>query len=117
MMYLTKEAANKDQSLKMQMLLSIDNSNKTPSEKIQTKNGFFRDQRADLTNFKANFLENTLSYANQGTISTMKAGDYTIYLDYVVLGQSIPVKNLPKDLDNYDLKSNDVFIYLPQYNI
>ena len=47
----------------------------------------------------------------------MKAGDYTIYLDYVVLGQSIPVKNLPKDLDNYDLKSNDVFIYLPQYNI
>ena len=47
----------------------------------------------------------------------MKTGDYTIYLDYVVLGQSIPVKNLPKDLDNYDLKSNDVFIYLPQYNI
>ena len=34
MMYLTKEATNKDQSLKMQMLLSIDNSNKTPSEKI-----------------------------------------------------------------------------------
>ena len=34
MMYLKKEATNKDQSLKMQMLLSIDNSNKTPSEKI-----------------------------------------------------------------------------------
>ena len=87
MMYLSKQATNKDQSLKMQMLLSIDNDKKTPSERIWTKNGFFRDQRADLTIFKPSFLENTILYANQGTISTMKTVDYAVHLDYVVLGQ------------------------------
>ena len=87
MMYLSKQATNKDQSLKMQMLLSIDNDKKTPSERIWTKNRFFRDQRADLTIFKPSFLENTILYANQGTISTMKAVDYAVHLDYVVLSQ------------------------------
>ena len=51
MMYLRKEATNKDQGLKMQMLLSIDNDKKTPSEKKWAKNKFFGDQRADLTIF------------------------------------------------------------------
>ena len=46
----------------------------------------------------------------------MKAGDYAIYLDYVVLGQLIPVNNPPEDLDDYELKPNEVFIYLLRYN-
>ena len=48
MMHLSKEATNKDQSLKMQIILSIDNNKKTQSEKIWVKNRFFGDQRADL---------------------------------------------------------------------
>ena len=99
----------------MQMLLSIDNDKKAPSEKIWAKNEFFRDQRADLTIFKPNFPENTLLYANQGIVSTMKDGDDAIYLDYVVLGELIPVNNPPENLDNYELKPNEVFIYLPHY--
>ena len=47
-----------------------------------------------------NFPENTLVYCNQGTISTPKAGDYAIYLDYVILGPIIPANNHPPDLDN-----------------
>ena len=98
MMHLSKEATNKDQSLKLQIILFIDNNKKTPSEKIWVMHRFFRDQRADLTIFKLNFPENTLLYANQGTTSTMKAGDYVIYLDYVVIGQLIPVNNPPWQL-------------------
>ena len=60
MMYLSKEATNKDQSLEMQMLLSLHNNQKAPTEKIWAKNGFFWDQRTDLTIFKLNFTENTL---------------------------------------------------------
>ena len=39
MMYLSKEATNKYQSLKMQMLLSLDNDKKAQTEKIWTKKG------------------------------------------------------------------------------
>ena len=40
MMYLIKEATNKDQTSKMKMLLSLDNNKKAPTEKIWTKNSF-----------------------------------------------------------------------------
>ena len=43
-------------------------------------------------------------------LSTMKADDYAIYLDYVVLGQLIPVKNF-EDLHNYELKPKE-FLYI-----
>ena len=53
-----------------------------------------------LNRISFSFPENTLLYANQGTNSTMKAGEYAIYVDYVLLGQLIPVKNPLEDLDN-----------------
>ena len=60
MMYLIKEVSNKDQMLKILMLVSSDDKD-----------------------------ENTLVYCNQGSILTLKAGDYAFYFDYVVLGQLI----------------------------
>ena len=48
-MYLSKEANEKDRQMKMQMFMSIDNSDSSPSEKIWVNNGFFEDQRSDLT--------------------------------------------------------------------
>ena len=51
-----------------------------------------------LNRISFSFPENTLLYANQGTNSPMKAGEYAIY--YVLLGQLIPVKNPLEDLDN-----------------
>ena len=117
MMYLIKEATNKDQTSKMKMLLSLDNNKKAPTEKIWTKNSFFGGgSKADLAIFKPNFPENNFFYPNQDTIFTMKTGDYVIYLDYVVIGQLIPVNNLPEDLDDYELKPNEAFIYLLWYN-
>ena len=116
MIYLTKEATNKDQSVKMQMMLSYDKEDPANySEKIWNSNGFFGNQREDFTIKKPNLPENTLVHCNQGTISTLKAGDYAIYLDYVVLGGLILANNCP-DLDNYKLKENEVIPYVPLYN-
>ena len=104
MLYLSKEATNKDQSLKMQMMLSLDKEGSANNpEKIWSSNGFFGDQKEDFTIKKANFPANTLMYCNQGTISTLKAGDYAICLDYVILAQLILANNFP-DLENYKLK-------------
>ena len=99
----------------MQMLLSLDEEDSNNSEKIWKKNGFFGDQKGKFTIKKANFSENTLVYCNQGTVSTLKAGEYTIYLDYVVLGQLILANNCP-DLDNYRLNENEVILYVSLYN-
>ena len=110
MMYLSREATNKDQSLKMQMLLSLDKDDSNNTENKLEKEWFFWRPIN-----KATFPESTLVYCNQGKISTLKAGDYAIYIDYVVLGQVILGKNCP-DLDNYTLKENKVILYMPLYN-
>ena len=55
-------------------------------------------------------------YCNQGIILTLKAEDYAIYLDYVILGQIIPANNSSPDLDNYVLKENEVILNTPLYN-
>ena len=75
-MFLLKEAINKDESLKMQMLLSLkdDKADSSSTEKIWKSNGFFGNQRIDLTIIKANFTENTLVYVNNGSISAVKSG-------------------------------------------
>ena len=103
-MYLSKETTDKDQNHKMKTNLSLDNEDPANnSEKIWNSNGFFGDQKGNFTIKKANFPEKTLVYCNQGTVSTFKAGDYAIYLDYVILGQLILANNCP-DLDNCKLK-------------
>ena len=53
---------------------------------------------------------------NQGTSSTLKAGDYAIYLDYVVLTQIIPANASPPDIGNYFLRENEVIFNIPLYN-
>ena len=97
MLFLTKEAINKDKKLKMEMLMSTTDDQKN-SEVIQKKNGFFSDQKGEFTISKSNFPKNALVYVNQGTISTVKSGENAIYLDYIVLGQIILVRNCPPDI-------------------
>ena len=85
MIYLSKEATNKDSSLKTQLLLLTGDEKKVETKKIWNKAGFFGDQAADFTVNKDNFPENTLIYANQGNVALLK-GDFAIYLDHVILG-------------------------------
>ena len=98
MLYLSKEATTKDQELKMQMLLSTDNDTKN-TEHVWKHNGFFGNQKGELTLFKRDFPENTLIYINQGTITTVK-GNLAIYLVKVVLCQVLPMINCPPDINN-----------------
>ena len=115
MLYLTKEATDKDRKLKMQMIMSTDTDTKN-TQYVWRVDGFFGDQKGDLTVFKKNFPENTLMYSNQGTISMAK-GELAIYLINVVLGQVLPMLNCPPDLDNYVCKRNEVKMLVPKYNV
>ena len=53
-------------------------------------------------------------YCNQGAISI--AGDYAIYLNYVVLTQIIPANVSPTDIDNYFFGENEVILNILLYN-
>ena len=114
MLYLSKEATNKDASLKMQLLLSSRNDDKCPMEMIWKHNGFFGDLKGEYTITKANFAKNTLIYVNNGTISNVKGGDYAFYPDYVDIGQLICAKKISK---NYECKQDEVKLFVLNYNV
>ena len=115
-MYLSKEATEKDRQMKMQMLMTIENSDSSASECIWLTNGFFGDQRSDLTVSKENFLENMLIYSNQGVIRNLEAGDCAVYLDYVVIAQILAASICPPNIENYKFAENEVLFLLPLYN-
>ena len=117
-MLLMKEASNKDERLKMEMMVaSMGESPEKSTERVCKGNVFFGDQRADLTIKKANFPENTLVYINNGSVTPVKGG-HVIYLEYVILTQILPVANPPPevDLDNHKYLDNEVLIFTPLYN-
>ena len=97
-MFLPSESQSQNQKSKSQMMVSLGESRDSNTEKIWEEPGFFKDQRVDLTIPKANFPENTLVYINQGSVSQMKDGE-AIYLEYVVLGQIMPVANPDPAID------------------
>ena len=115
-MFLSKEATEKYKQMKMQMLMTIENSDFSTSERILLHNGFFGDQRSDTTVSKENFPENTLLYANQGVITNLKAGERAIYLDYVALAQILPVSVCPPNIGSYEFQQNEVLLLIPLYN-
>ena len=118
MLFLSKEASNKDVNLKTQMMIAMkEDKAESSTERIWKENGFFKDQRTDLTIGKANFPENTLVYVNNGSITPVKGG-HAMYLEFVILRQILPMANLPPgiDLDKYDNKGNEVSIFTPLYN-
>ena len=92
-MFLSTEATSKDQQLKTQMVVSFQDDDPKNTEHIWQESGFFDDHRSDLTIPKANVPENTLVYVNQGLVSLVKGGGQVIYLEFVVIGQLMPVAN------------------------
>ena len=100
MLFLSKEATDKDCSLKTQLLvISNDSQEKLSGENVWRNNGFFQDLRHDLNLEKKNIPENTLFYINQSFFSTVKSGDITIYNDNFILGQLIVAANQPSDIN------------------
>ena len=112
------KASNKDERLKMEMMVaSMGESPEKSTECVWKENWFFGDQRADLTINKAKFPENTLVYINNGSVTPVK-GVHAIYLEYVISAQILPVANPPRDmdLDNHRYLDNEVLIFTPLYN-
>ena len=61
MLSLSKEASNKDVNLKTQMMIAMkEDKAESSTERIWMENGFFKDQRTDLTIGRLNFPENNL---------------------------------------------------------
>ena len=55
MMFLSKEATNKNQNLKMQMMLSLDKESSSNSDKIWKKNGVLKKKKRGFYNHKTKF--------------------------------------------------------------
>ena len=108
MLYLSKEASTKDQHLKTQMMMTLNDDNDSQkTETIWKSNGSFKEQRTYLTIKKPNFPENTLVYMNQGSISPIKS-EQAIYLEFVI--QILPFANPDPKINsgNHDFKDNEV---------
>ena len=87
MLFLSKEASNKDVNLKTQMMIALkEDKAESSTERIWKENGFFKNQRTDLTIGKANFSENMLVYVNNCSITPVKGGHAT-YLEFAILRQ------------------------------
>ena len=117
-MFLSKEATSKDQQLKTQMVVSFQDDESKNTEHVWQENGFFDDHRSDLTIPKANFPENTLVYVNQGSVSLVKGGGQAIYLEFVVIGQLMPVANPDPsiNLETHVFQNNEALLYVAVYN-
>ena len=100
------------------MLGTFEDDDSKNSENLWLESGFFDDRRSNLTIPKANFPENTLCYVNQGTVSLVKDGEKAIYLEFVVIGQLMPVANPDPaiNLDTHVYKDNEVLFYMPVYH-
>ena len=99
------------------MLISLKDDDSKKNETVWPGNGFFNEQRSDLTITKPNFPENTLVYINQRSISTVKVG-HAIYLEFVILGQLMSVANpdLQINLENHQFKDHEVCLFVLIYN-
>ena len=118
MMILTKEATDKDRSLKTQLLLSSNNSDeKLSGEPVWKSFGYFPDTRPELNLEKKNIPEKSLFYINQSYLSTVKNGDIAMYHDNFTLGQIIVAANEPTNIDNYSCKANEVKLNTCIYNL
>ena len=118
MLFLSKEAPNKDLSLKTQMMIAMkEDKAESSTEHIWKENRLFKDQITDLTIGRSNLPENTLAYVNNGSITPVKGG-YTMYLESVILVQILPIANPPPgiDLDKHNYKDNEVLIFTLLYN-
>ena len=118
MLLLSKEATDKDRSLKTQLLVTSNHSQeKLSGENVWKNNGFFQDLRPDLNLEKKNIPENTLFYVSQYLLSTVKNGDIAMYNHNFILGQLIVAANQPSDINAYECKENEVKLWCCIYDL
>ena len=93
MLTLTREATDKDRSLKIQLAISSESREEKISGEIVWRNeGFFKDTKLEL-NLEKNIQESCLFYINQSYISVVKNGDLAMYHHNFIIGQLIVAAN------------------------
>ena len=108
MLLLSKEANEKDRSLKTWLLLSTNSqSPEKISREVVWKKLVFSLTRADSNLLKRNFPENTLCYVNQGYISAVKGSELAIYNHILLLEQMTITTNQPNDIEMDECKRNE----------
>ena len=118
MLTLTKEAANKDRSLKTQLTVSSKISEeKISGERVWRNEGFFKETKPELNLEKKNIPENCLLYINQSYISTVKNGDLAMYHHDFIIRQIIIAANQPSQIDQYICKDNEIKLFTYLYHI
>ena len=113
---MNKEVSEGDKRMKMQLYVSNDKGSLKTTEKLFPQDGYFGDQRNDLTLNKANFLENLLVYINQASLPSLKNDEETIYTVNVALAQLLPLINSPPDIEKHECQENEVKLLCPVYN-
>ena len=117
MLYFSKEATNKDQKLKTKMMILFQDDESKGTEKVWQESGFIKKKRGELTISKVNFPKNTLVYANQASVSVCKDGEQAIYVEFLVIGQLMPVSNPDPSINlETNLETNEALLYMPVYN-
>ena len=108
-MILTKGAADKNSSMKSQLLLSSNKSDeKLSGERVWRSEGYFSDIRPELNLQIKSIPENTFSYVNHSYLLTIKNGDIPMYNHNFTLGQIIVVTNRPDNIEIYICKQNQL---------
>ena len=113
---MNKEVSEGDKRTKMQLYVSNDKGSLKTIEKLFSLDGYFGDQRSDLTSVKANFPENLLVYINQALLPSLKNDEEAIYTVNVALAQLLPLINSPSDIEKYEFQENEVKLLCPVYN-
>ena len=118
-MCLSKEVSDAERTIRSQIVVAdMTDKEKRSSESVWVEDGYFGDINPDFSIHKKDFPENALVYANQACL-TVKDGDMIIYCDYAILGQIVPLRNPPENLD--EAVANDetntlVKMYMPMYD-
>ena len=112
MLTLTKEATNKDKSLKTQLTISSKSSEeKISGERVWRNERFFKETKLELNLEKKYIPENCLLYINQSCISTIENGDLAMHHHNFIIGQIIVAANQPSQIDQYVCKDNEVKLF------
>ena len=77
--------------------------------------GYFGTESCDLSIEKANLPKNSVFYVNQG-YQSMKDGKKVNYTDVFILAQIMPLAQLPKDIESYEPKEDEVKILRARYD-
>ena len=103
MLFLTKQATDKDRSLKTQLLMATDPQKnvKIRGKPVWKKSVYFGDEKIDFNIEKKDFPEKAPCYMNQGYLSTVKNGELAIYNHNFILGQLIVAANQSKNINEY----------------